>query len=156
MTALYWALRWLHVVSSSVLFGTSLAIVFFWVRAQRSGDVRVIAAVSRQAVMADACLTLTAVILQPVTGAAMAVIAGYPSAWFWLRASIVIYSATGVIWVPVLWLQVRMRKLAQEAAASGTDLPAAYHRCYRWWLALRTPEFAALLVIFYLMSNKPL
>lgn len=155
MSGLYLALKWLHVISSSVLFGTSLGIVFFWVRAQSRGDIRVIAAVSRQAVLADACFTLSAVILQPVTGAAMAAMGGGPASGFWLRAAIVIYSATGVIWVPVLWLQLRMRKLAQHAANAGTGLPAAYHRCYRWWLALRCPEFAALLVIFYLMIAKP-
>lgn len=155
MSGLLLGLKWLHVVSASVLFGTSAGIVFFWLRAHSSGDVRVIAAVSRQAVLADACFTLTAVILQALTGAAMATLGGYPGSTFWLRTAIVIFSATGVIWAPVLWLQLRMRQLAQQAAAQGMPLPPAYHRCYRAWCALRVPEFAALLVIYYLMVAKP-
>jgi uncharacterized membrane protein len=62
---------WAHVVPSTVLFGMGAGIAFFFVRAQRTGDVRVIAAVAREVIIADAIFTASAVVLQPVTGLAM-------------------------------------------------------------------------------------
>jgi uncharacterized membrane protein len=155
VSTLYLALKCLHVISSTILLGTGAGIAFFFVRAQRSGDVRVMAAVSREVVLADALFTATAVIVQPLTGFAMAALAGYSFSGLWLRASLVLYAMIGACWLPVLWLQVRMRDLARQAAAQGTDLPAQYHRCYRWWFALGWPAFTGVLVIFYLMIAKP-
>ena len=80
----YPLIKWLHIVSSTVLFGTGAGIAFFFLRAQRSGDVKIIAAVSREVVLADMIFTVSAVILQPVTGIALARIAGYPLSTPWL------------------------------------------------------------------------
>ena len=88
MTEVYLWLKWAHVVSSTVLFGMGAGIAFFFVRAQRTGDVRVIAAVAREVVIADAIFTASAVVLQPATGLAMVKVAGYPLSRQWLRWSI--------------------------------------------------------------------
>jgi uncharacterized membrane protein len=155
MSGLFLWLKWLHVVSSTVLLGTGAGIAFFFVRAHRTSDVRVIAAVSREVVLADFLFTASAVILQPLTGFAMATMASYSLSWLWLRTSLILYVLIGACWLPVVWLQMRMRNLAQQAATSGTVLPAEYHRCYRWWFWLGWPAFAGVLVIFYLMIVKP-
>jgi uncharacterized membrane protein len=155
MSDLYLWLKWAHIVSSTVLFGMGAGIAFFFLRAQRTGDVRVIAAVGREVVIADAIFTATAVILQPLTGFAMAVLAGYPLFLGWLRWSIVLYVLIGACWLPVVGLQIRMRNLAIRAAEEGTHLPAAYFRCYRWWFALGWPAFIGVLIVFYLMVAKP-
>ena len=155
MSDLYLWLKWAHIVSSTVLFGMGAGIAFFFVRAQRTGDVRVIAAVGREVVIADAIFTASAVILQPLTGFAMAVLAGYPLFVGWLRWSIVLYVLIGACWLPVVGLQIRMRNLAIRAAEEGTSLPAAYFRCYRWWFALGWPAFIGVLIVFYLMVAKP-
>lgn len=155
MSSLFLWLKWLHVISSTVLLGTGAGIAFFFVRAHRTGDVRVIAAVSREVVLADALFTASAVIVQPLTGLAMAAMARYSITWLWLKVSLVLYVLIGACWLPVLWLQVRMRDLARQAAAEGTDLPPRYHRYYRWWSWLGWPAFTAVLVIFYLMIAKP-
>lgn len=155
MSSLFLWLKWLHVISSTVLLGTGAGIAFFFVRAHRTGDVRVIAAVSREVVLADALFTATAVIVQPLTGIAMAAMARYSITWLWLKVSLLLYLLSGACWLPVLWLQVRMRDLARQAAAEGTDLPPRYHRYYRWWSWLGWPAFTAVLVIFYLMIAKP-
>ena len=68
MSSWYLLVKWLHIVSSTVLFGTGAGIAFFFLRAQRTGDVRIIAAVAREVVLADMVFTATAVVLQPVTG----------------------------------------------------------------------------------------
>jgi uncharacterized membrane protein len=155
MSDLYLWLKWAHIVSSTVLFGMGAGIAFFFLRAQRTGDVRVIAAVGREVVIADAIFTASAVILQPLTGFAMAVLAGYPLSIGWLRWSIVLYVLIGAWWLPVVGLQIRMRNLAIRAAEEGTSLPATYFRCYRWWFALGWPAFIGVLIVFYLMVAKP-
>src|ERR1700722_2191586 len=117
---MYLWLKWTHVVSSTVLFGMGAGIAFFFVRAQRTGDVRVIAAVAREVVIADAIFTASAVVLQPVTGLAMVRLAGFPLSQPWLRWSIALYVLIGGCWVPLVWLQIRMRNLAVRAMRDGT------------------------------------
>jgi len=151
----YVLLKWVHVVSSAVLFGMGAGIAFFFIRAQRSGDVRVIAAVSRDVVLADAIFTAAAVMAQPVTGIAMMWTAGYSWTLSWIRASIVLYLLIGCCWLPVVWLQIRMRDMAAAAAATGSQLPALYFRYYRRWFALGWPAFIGVLAVFYLMIGKP-
>lgn len=155
MSEAYLWLKWAHVVSSTALFGMGAGIAFFFIRAQRTGDVRVIAAVGREVVIADAIFTASAVVLQPVTGLAMVRLAGYPLSLSWLRWSIALYVLIGCCWLPVVWLQVRMRNLAARAMQDGTALPTAYSRYYRWWFYLGWPAFTGVLVVFYLMVTKP-
>jgi uncharacterized membrane protein len=151
----YLLVKWAHIVSSTVLFGTGAGIAFFFVRAQRTGNVEVIASVGRDVVFADMVFTATAVILQPVTGLALALMAGFPLSAPWLLVSMTLYLFVGCCWLPVVWLQIRMRDLAAAAAAAATPLPSQYHRYYRWWFALGWPAFLGVLGIFYLMVAKP-
>ena len=148
-------LKWAHVVSSTVLFGMGAGIAFFFIRAQKTGDVRVIAAVGREVVIADAIFTASAVVLQPVTGLAMVRLAGYPLSLPWLRWSIALYVLIGCCWLPVVWLQVQMRNLAARAMLEGTTLPLVYSRYYRLWFYLGWPAFTGVLIVFYLMVVKP-
>ncbi|HEV2700033.1 MAG TPA: DUF2269 domain-containing protein [Steroidobacteraceae bacterium] len=155
MSQIYLWLKWAHVVSSTVLFGMGAGIAFFFIRAHRTGDVRVIAAVGREVVIADAIFTASAVVLQPLTGLAMVRLVGFPLSASWLRWSIALYLLVGCCWLPVVWLQIRMRDLAAQARRQGTALPNVYYLYYRWWFGLGWPAFTGVLVIFYLMVVKP-
>lgn len=155
MSTWYPVIKWLHIVSSTVLFGTGAGIAFFFLRAHRRQNVAIIAAVSREVVLADMVFTASAVVLQPATGIALAVTVGYPLSSPWLVLSMLLYGLVGCCWVPVVWLQMRMRDLAMEAAAKGSALPTEYWRYYRWWFGLGWPAFVGVLVIFYLMVAKP-
>ena len=62
---------------------------------------------------------------------------------------------TGAFWLPVVWMQARMRALAAQAAAAGQLLPPRYHRLFRWWFAFGFPAFAAVAAIFWLMIARP-
>jgi uncharacterized membrane protein len=151
----YLLVKWVHILSSTVLFGTGAGIAFFFVRAQRTGDPNVIAAVAGDVVLADVLFTFTAVVLQPVTGIMLAGSAGY-SLWTpWLAWSFGLYVVVGCCWLPVVWLQIKMRNLAAGASLTGTELPEIYHRYYRWWFGLGWPAFIGVLAIFYLMVAKP-
>jgi uncharacterized membrane protein len=147
--------KWAHVISSTVLFGMGAGSAFIFLRAQRSGDLRVIAAVARDVVVADTVFTTTAVITQPLTGIVLARIAGVPLTVPWLALAIVLYLLVGCCWIPVVALQMRMRRLAADAAAAGTPVPAEYSRCYRWWLGLGWLALTGVVIIFYLMVTKP-
>jgi uncharacterized membrane protein len=151
----YLALKWIHIVSSTVLFGTGAGIAFFFIRTQRTTDARVIASVARDVVLADMLFTASAIILQPVTGIIMALMAGFPLSTPWLIISIVLYILIGCCWLQVVWLQIRMRDLAIDAANHDLPLPAVYRFYYRRWFALGWPAFIGVLVIFYLMVVKP-
>jgi uncharacterized membrane protein len=151
----YYVLKFLHVIGATVLLGTGAGIAFFMLLAHRSGNVAVIAGVARIVVIADIVFTATAVVAQPITGVLLARSVGYDLTEGWILASIALYLFTGAFWLPVVWMQARMRTLAAQAAASGEPLPPEYHRLFRWWFAFGFPAFAAVLLIFWLMIARP-
>jgi uncharacterized membrane protein len=151
----YLLLKWVHVISSTVLLGTGAGIAFFMWHAHRTRDARVIAAVAAGVVRADFIFTATAVVVQPLSGLMLIHRLGLPLSLPWIHWSLALYVLVGCCWLPVVWLQVRMRKLARAAVDSGTALPEAYHRCFRYWFALGWPAFAGVLAIFWLMVTKP-
>jgi uncharacterized membrane protein len=149
------ALKLIHVLGAAVLFGTGLGIAFFMYMAHRSRDPVVIAATTRVVVIADAVFTMNAVIAQPVSGAALALSIGY-SLWEpWIIASLALYVAVGLCWLPVVGIQLRLRELAAEAARSSSPLPPAYDRLFRIWFMLGWPAFLGVIAIFALMIIKP-
>ena len=151
----YLVLKTLHVIGATVLLGTGAGIAFFMVMAHRTGDARFIAQTARVVVIADYVFTASAVIVQPVTGLALASMAGYPILRGWIGLSLALYVLTGAFWLPVVWMQSRMRDLALAAADHGEAPPAEYHRLYRLWFAFGWPAFAAVLGIVWLMVAKP-
>ena len=155
MEAFYLPLKWLHVVSSTVLFGTGLGTAFHFWYTMRTGSVAAIAASARATVIADWLFTTPAVLLQPATGVAMAFIAGYPLASTWIAASIGLYLVAGACWVPVVFIQMRMRDVAAACEREGRDLDPEFHRLARRWFMLGWPAFIALMIVFWLMIAKP-
>lgn len=152
---LYALLKIAHVVGATVLLGTGAGIAFFMLMAHRTRDPALIAHTARIVVLADTVFTASAVILQPITGAALAHLVGYPLFSGWIGLSLVLYVATGLCWLPVVWIQIRLRDLALQAAATGTPLPERYFRLFKLWFILGFPAFAAVLGIVWLMVVKP-
>ncbi len=152
---LYFLLKYVHLIGAAVLLGTGAGIAFFMLMAHLKGDVAVVAGVARIVVLADFLFTATAVILQPVTGVLLAWQVGYALTEGWIVLSIVLYLLTGAFWLPVVWMQMQMRDLAQTAAANGAPLPRRYHRLFWTWLSFGFPAFAAVLAIFWLMMTRP-
>jgi uncharacterized membrane protein len=151
----YLVLKWVHVLSSVVLVGTGFGSAYYMFFANRSRDLAAQAVVARLVVRADWWFTSPTVIIQPATGLAMASMAGLPLSTPWLAASIVLFLLAGACWLPVVWLQIRMAAMAQEAAQTKRELPSSYWRYARWWERLGYPAFAAMLLVFYLMVAKP-
>ena len=149
------AIKYLHVLGAIVIFGTGLGTAFHMWTAHRTGDARVVAAAGRSTVLADWIFTTPAVVLQPVTGVALAWLYGWPLTTGWLLVSVALYLLAGACWLPVVWLQLRMRNLARDAAATGAPLPAAYRRAARIWFWLGWPAFLAMFAILHLMIVRP-
>lgn len=152
---LYFLVKYIHIIGAAVLLGTGAGIAFFMLMAHLRGDPREIAGVARTVVLADFLFTASAVIVQPVTGTWLAWSSGYSLWTGWILLSIALYFITGAFWLPVVWMQMRMRTLAIEAADHGAPLPPQYHQLFRWWFAFGFPAFGAVLGIFWLMIARP-
>ena len=152
----YVVVKWLHIVSSTLLFGTGIGSAWYMLFATLSRDVRAGAVVTKHVVTADWLFTATTAIVQPATGFYMVYLAGYPLHSRWIMWSIALYVLAGACWLPVVWLQIRMRDLAAQAVKDDTPLPKLYWRYFKIWVALGVPAFAAFIVIFWLMVAKPM
>lgn len=148
-------LRWLHILGSTVLFGTGIGIAFFMYMAHRTRDAALIAHTAGVVVVADYIFTATAVIIQPVTGALLVEAVGWSWAQGWLVASIGLYVLTGALWLPVIYMQTVMRNLARQSLSHSVPLPPHYFRLFSLWFVFGIPAFLSVLAIFWLMVAKP-
>jgi uncharacterized membrane protein len=151
----YVTVKWLHILSSTVLFGTGLGSAYYMYFASRTRDPRAAAVVARYVVRADWLFTTTTIVFQPLSGFYLAHLAGFPLTSRWIAVSLALYLLAGACWLPVVWMQIRMRDMAAVADASNAPLPALYWVYLRRWTLLGIPAFAALVVVFWLMVAKP-
>lgn len=148
-------LRFAHVIGATVLFGTGAGIAFFMVMSHRSRDPALIAHVAGIVVIADTIFTATAAVAQPITGSLLAMSLGWSLSEPWIMLSLALYVFVGLFWLPVVWMQLKMRDLAIVARDSNAPLPERYFQLYRWWFAFGFPAFFAVMAIFWLMLTRP-
>jgi uncharacterized membrane protein len=151
----YLLVKWLHVLSSTVLFGTGIGSAFYCFVASRGGQPRVAAWVTSRVVLADWLFTTPTVLLQPLTGIWLAQRLGMPLTSGWVGWSLLLYLLAVACWLPVVRIQIRMRDIARAAADAGAEqLPPAYRRLFGWWTALGAVAFVLFIAIFWLMVTK--
>jgi uncharacterized membrane protein len=151
----YLLLKYLHVLGAIVLLGTGVGIAFFMLMAHLTRDAAHIFRTARAVVLADFLFTATAVVAQPITGVLLMHQIGFSSRNGWLLLSLALYVLAGMFWVPVVWMQMRMRDLAGAAVKQGAQLGADYHRMFRLWFLFGFPGFGAVIAILWLMIAKP-
>jgi uncharacterized membrane protein len=151
---LYLSLKYLHILSMVLLFGTGFGSAFYKWMADRSGNLAHIAVVNRHVVLADWIFTTPTVIFQPLSGLWMVYWLGLPLTTPWIAISLTLYVVAGLCWLPVVWLQIRMRNIANAALMSQTALPAQYWGYARVWFWLGVPAFGAMLLVVLLMVFK--
>jgi uncharacterized membrane protein len=151
----YLWLKSLHILSATLVLGTGLGIAFFMWTAHRTGDARVIAAVARNVVIADAIFTAPGVIGLLVTGWLMANALGLALFRGWTGLALALFLFVGLCWLPVLVLQKVAWRLAEHAHKASAPLPPRYYRVMRWWFWLGWPAFGAVIAIVALMVLKP-
>lgn len=151
----YSTLKWLHILSATLLFGTGLGSAFYKYMTDRSGNLPAMVTTNDLVVLADWLFTTPTVILQPVTGVWMALLAGYPLTSSWLVLSIALYVVAGLCWLPVVYIQILMRDISRNACREGGVPGERYIRLARLWFRLGVPAFLALIAVYYLMVFKP-
>lgn len=156
---LHTLLKLVHVLSAAILFGTGIGIAFFaWFgyrRAMRVGEIDGLRAVLRLTVVADACFTAPAVVVQLATGVALVQLNGWSLASPWALTVLAMFALVGALWLPVVWIQARMSRAA-NAAASFAHLGPRFHGRFLLWFVLGVPAFLLVVAIFWLMVAKPL
>lgn len=150
----YTLLKALHILSMVLLFGTGLGSAFYKWMADRSGNIHHIAVTNRHVVLADWLFTTPTVIFQPISGLWMASLAGWSLTTPWVATSLGLYFLAGACWLPVVWLQIRMKNIAADAVAAHSELPERYWQMARCWFWLGVPAFAAMVMVVVMMVFK--
>ena len=148
-------LKWIHILSSVVLVGVGFGSAFYLFFTNRTRNVAAIAEVSRLVVRADFWFTCPTIIIQPLTGFAMATMLDYPLSLSWLLVTYALFLFAGVMWLPVVWIQIKMAEMAKRSYESNMDLPELYWRYSSVWTLLGGLAFPAMITIFGLMVFKP-
>ena len=152
----YLLIKWVHVLSSTILFGAGVGSAFHLFASSLRRRTGGVANSSRNVVLADWLLTTPAAILQPLTGIALAHKAGLPLSTPWVAWSLGLYAVAIACWLPVVVMQIRLRGGADAADGPGAPVPAAYDRLFHWWTGLGLAAFLLFLLIFWLMVGKTL
>ncbi len=151
----YLVVKTLHILASVLLVGTGFGSAFYFFFVNRSRSVESVAVVARLVVRADWWFTTPAVIFMPLSGMWMAHSAGWPLSTGWIALSLALYVLAGLCWIPVVWLQIKMARMAEECAAAGRELPDRYWRYAKLWERLGYPAFAAMVAVYFRMVAKP-
>ncbi|MEN8205432.1 MAG: DUF2269 domain-containing protein [Pseudomonadota bacterium] len=151
----YLTVKVVHIISSTVLFGTGLGIAFFMFRSHFSEPVQEKYYAVHNTVLADYLFTLPAVVLQPLTGAWLIWKGGYNWTDTWLVWTYALYLLAGLCWIPVVWIQIQLRTILNEIRENDTSLPPKYQKLFNIWFILGWPAFISLILIFFLMVYKP-
>ena len=151
----YTLVKTLHILSSTILFGTGIGIAFFMFQSWISDNTHEKLYAVKNTVLADFLFTFPAVIIQPLSGMALIHMVGFDWSAYWLMATYIIYFMAGLCWLPVVWIQVQLKKMCIEASKSGAELPERYNTLFKIWFLLGWPAFVGLIAVFYLMVAKP-
>jgi uncharacterized membrane protein len=152
----YLVYKWLHILSSTVLFGTGIGSAFYLMVATLGRDARTIATVSGYVVVADWMFTATTAIFQPLSGWLMVRSSGMPWTQPWLMRSVVLYVIAIACWLPVVRIQVQLRNESRACADAGQPLSQRYWKLFAAWTVLGVVAFLAFVAIFWLMVTKRL
>lgn len=151
----YLIIKTLHIFSSTVLFGTGAGIAFFMWRSHYTNNIHEKFFATRNTVLADYLFTAPALLIQPLSGAWLVWQGGYDPFDFWLSITYAIYIFAGVCWLPVVWIQIQLKKMTTHAVQTGEALPARYNTLFKIWFLLGWPAFIGLVAVFFLMVFKP-
>lgn len=151
----YLWLKLIHILSATVLFGTGIGSAFYMFMANRRKDIAGIYFATRHVVIADWLFTTPSVIIQLATGLALANVLGLSLTEGWVFWSLILYFFAGACWLPVIWMQIKMRDMAKHALDTSTALPDRYWHFDRWWITLGALAFPAVVAVIALMVMKP-
>jgi len=148
---MYLTIKLIHIISATLLFGTGLGSAFYMFMAYRSGNMNAMAETNRIVVIADYCFTTPTIIVQLLTGLYLANHLAIAWTSMWSLSVFGLYLFVGICWLPVVWLQIKLRNKAQHLLSPDTQ----YQLYMKIWLILGLLAFPAVIVIYILMVFKP-
>lgn len=151
----YQLLSIIHIAGAILVLGCGIAAALCMAAAHRSKDAAIALRVNSAAILAVRLVAGTAVLVLPVSGFMLSRQTGVYFTDLWLFLSIVLFFLAAALWLPVMWMQIRMRSLAAQAAETGRHLPELYHHLFRRWFFFAIPAFVAVSTIIWLMIAKP-
>ncbi len=152
---MYFIIKTIHIISSTILFGTGLGIAFFMHCSSFTQNIQQKYFATKFTVLADYIFTAPAVVLQPITGWWLITQGGHDPAALWLQITYGLYVLAGLCWLPVVYIQIRMKQILADCIDTNSVVPPTYHKLFRIWFCLGWPAFLSLVAIFYLMVTKP-
>jgi uncharacterized membrane protein len=160
---IYNIVKIIHVISASVLFGTGMGTAAYMLIAHYQPNLALRAKAYSQVVYADWLYTTPSAVIQAFSGLLMIYLKGYflhlsdyqLHAW-WVQGSILAYVIAGLCWLPVLYLQTKMKIMTYVASTQASSLPEKYFIYFKLWIFLGIIAFSCLCYVFYLMANRPL
>ena len=147
--SVYLWIKLVHILSATILFGTGLGTAFFMFNAYRSKNDQAMRITTRTVVMADWLFTTPAIVIQLATGLWLTRKLNIPFDSSWFIVVISLYALVGICWIPVVWIQIRIRNLIADGESRDS-----YQKLMRVWLALGVPAFSSIILIFYLMVSR--
>lgn len=151
----YQTVKWIHILSSTILFGTGLGTAFFMFMANRSKEIAAIVFATKTVVIADFLFTAPSVIIQLISGLYLVELGGHLMNSRWIIYGLGLYFFAGACWLPVVWMQIKMRDFAIKAQTDNSELTANYWNLEKAWTILGALAFPAIIIVFWLMVNKP-
>lgn len=152
---IYFTVKTLHIISSTILFGTGIGIAFFMLRSYFTDDQTLKLYAAKNTVLADYLFTFPAVIIQPISGFWLVWNSGYNVMDLWLVISYILFIIAGLCWLPVVWIQIQLKNMLVKSTQENTELPKRYHSLFKIWFILGFPAFIGLVIVFFLMVIKP-
>ena len=153
----YPILKLIHIINATILFGTGIGTALFSLWSHLSNDIRIIAYTFKKTVIADLIFTTPAVIIQPISGLLLVYYQGYDPFETWLNIAYILYIIAGLCWLPVVWLQIQIRNIANHTLSNKLQkLPDQYYKYFYIWFTLGWPAFLVLTITFILMIYKPI
>ncbi len=148
-------IKFVHMTAMAVMFGTWITLALFMLYAYRSGNTSVVALTAVFVVRTELILMIPAIAVQPMAGIPLAIAIGARLDEYWLELSEAIYAAVVAAWLANLIIELRIRKITQQAALDGVKLPDAYRGLFRLWSAVTLAGLAGMIAIMALMIWQP-
>ncbi len=149
---MYSTLKLIHILSATFLFGTGLGSAIYLYLAYKTNDMKVMAQVNRMVVWVDYIVTAPLVVVQLITGLALAHLLSLTLTSAWALSVFFLYGFVGFCWLPVVFLQIKLR----DKALCLKVPDQGYKNLMKWWMILGALAFPAVVVIYYFMVFKPL
>ena len=156
MLDLIFAIKFVHVLTVALTFGTWFCLAIFMLLAHRAGNTSVVALTSQFVVKVELMVVAAAMVLQPLSGIPLAYAIGLsPLYEFWIVISSVLYLAIVACWIAAVSIEMRIRGLTREAALASQPLSAGYRRLFHIWCVLAGPILLGMLAAFAFMIWQP-